>query len=102
HVIDTLGEPYLTTRPLARTLDRSDDADHAGLGLGFFIASTLLERSGANITIGNRFPPAHGAVVRLVWRRADFEARPLLDEQSGAIDGDARAIDEFPETVKVS
>ncbi|MEO0618952.1 MAG: ActS/PrrB/RegB family redox-sensitive histidine kinase [Pseudomonadota bacterium] len=81
HVIETLGEPYLTTRPLARTLDRNSDEDHAGLGLGFFIASTLLERSGANITIGNRFPPAHGAVVRLVWRRSDFEARPDMGEQ---------------------
>jgi len=79
NMLDALGEPYLTSRPLARRL-RKNDMDHAGLGLGFFIASTLLERSGAEISIANRFPPAKGAVVRVVWDRPTFEADARPDD----------------------
>jgi two-component system sensor histidine kinase RegB len=69
-VIDRLGEPYLTTRG-ARQLGTDEEA---GLGLGFFIAKTLLERSGASIAFANRAAPEQGAVVRVRWDRADFEA----------------------------
>ncbi|MEL6288514.1 MAG: ActS/PrrB/RegB family redox-sensitive histidine kinase [Pseudomonadota bacterium] len=93
NIIEALGEPYLTTRPLAQEL-RTDGTDHAGLGLGFFIASTLLERSGASISIGNRFPPKHGAVVRLVWDRDDFEAPGAGD--LGAAVSDAKPYPERP------
>ena len=41
------------------------EAEESGLGLGFFIAKTLLERSGAGLAFLNRQPPARGAVVRL-------------------------------------
>jgi len=75
-MLESLGEPYLTSRPLAGRL-RKNTVDHAGLGLGFFIASTLLERSGAEISIANRFPPARGAVVRVVWQRTAFESGPV-------------------------
>jgi two-component system sensor histidine kinase RegB len=44
-----------------------------GLGLGIFIAKTLLERSGANVTFENRQPAGRGAVVRVGWHREDFE-----------------------------
>jgi two-component system sensor histidine kinase RegB len=43
------------------------------LGLGFFIAKTLLERSGATLSFENRPPPERGAIVRLRWSRSDFE-----------------------------
>jgi two-component system, sensor histidine kinase RegB len=43
------------------------------LGLGFFIAKTLLERSGAALAFLNR-PAPEGAVVRVRWPRGDFEA----------------------------
>jgi two-component system sensor histidine kinase RegB len=46
------------------------------LGLGFFIAKTLLERSGATVEFENRRFPDRGAVIRLRWNRSDFE-RPL-------------------------
>jgi two-component system sensor histidine kinase RegB len=46
------------------------------LGLGFFIAKTLLERSGATIAFENRSFPDRGAVIRVRWGRSDFE-RPL-------------------------
>jgi two-component system sensor histidine kinase RegB len=48
----------------------------AGLGLGFFIAKTLLERSGATVAFENRSLPEHGAIVTVRWSRRDFE-RPL-------------------------
>jgi two-component system sensor histidine kinase RegB len=44
-----------------------------GLGLGLFIAKTLIERSGAQLTLTNAAPPASGAVVRIVWPRPSFE-----------------------------
>ena len=47
----------------------------SGLGLGFFIAKTLLERSGATLDFENRAFPERGAVVRVRWDRSDFEQR---------------------------
>lgn len=70
-VMDALGEPYVTTRP--RRSKRGGDA--SGLGLGFFIAKTLLERSGASVHLENRTPPLSGAIVRLSWPRANFERK---------------------------
>jgi two-component system sensor histidine kinase RegB len=71
-VLDALGEPYITTRP-ARRGGRAMDGEPAGMGLGFFIAKTLLERSGASVTLENRPAPATGAVARVSWPRAAFE-----------------------------
>jgi two-component system sensor histidine kinase RegB len=72
-VLDALGEPYVTTRP-ARHPDRARDGEPAGMGLGFFIAKTLLERSGATVSLENRPAPASGAIVKVSWPRADFES----------------------------
>jgi two-component system sensor histidine kinase RegB len=69
-VLDRLGEPYVTTR-------RGGDStviEAGGLGLGIFIAKTLLERSGARLRLENRKPPGRGAVVAVEWPRAEFEA----------------------------
>ena len=44
-----------------------------GLGLGFFIAKTLLERSGAKMSLQNRPFPQRGAVVKIRWKREEFE-----------------------------
>jgi two-component system sensor histidine kinase RegB len=74
-VLDALGEPYITTRP-ARQPDRARDGEPQGMGLGFFIAKTLLERSGATVSLENRTPPASGAIARISWPRAEFESRP--------------------------
>jgi len=40
------------------------------MGLGFFIAKTLLERSGATVSLANKPFPDHGAMVRIAWPRA--------------------------------
>jgi two-component system sensor histidine kinase RegB len=44
-----------------------------GLGLGFFIAKTLLDRSGAKMSLQNRPFPQRGAVVKIRWKREEFE-----------------------------
>jgi two-component system, sensor histidine kinase RegB len=68
-ILKRIGEPYLSRR-------RGDDAqsEHRGLGLGVFIARTLLERTGAKVSFSNRVFPDHGAVVQIAWPRQRFEA----------------------------
>jgi two-component system, sensor histidine kinase RegB len=72
-ILGRIGEPYVTSRHLQPD-DTSEES--TGLGLGFFIAKTLLERSGATLSFQNRPAPGHGAVIRLQWSRSDFE-QPL-------------------------
>lgn len=67
-VLAKLGEPYVTTRPGAE----GSRTGHIGMGLGFFIAKTLLERTGAVVTFQNGRP--RGAVVSARWPRARIEA----------------------------
>jgi two-component system sensor histidine kinase RegB len=74
-VMDALGEPYITTRR-TRPRGQTKDGEASGLGLGFFIAKTLLERSGATISLENRQPPGRGAIVKVSWARAAFEGKP--------------------------
>jgi len=66
HLLGRLGEPYLSTRAGA--------ANH--MGLGIFIAQSLLERSGAELTFDNLVEG--GAHVVISWNRANLEteARP--------------------------
>ena len=70
-ILGTLGDPYVTSRGTERTQTKDDQG--GGLGLGFFIAKTLLERSGAEIEVANREQPQSGAVVQISWPRASFE-----------------------------
>lgn len=71
-LMDTIGEPYVTTR----RYEAKREKGHTGLGLGFFIAKTLLERSGASVNFSNHAPPRTGAVVQVSWRRVALEVRP--------------------------
>jgi two-component system sensor histidine kinase RegB len=61
HLLGRLGEPYISTRAGA--------ADH--MGLGIFIAQSLLERSGARLVFDNL--PEGGAHVAIFWNRANLE-----------------------------
>src|SRR5215472_3928260 len=67
-IIKRIGEPYLSRR---RNVDETQ-GDHGGLGLGVFIARTLLERTGATVSFSNRVFPEHGAVVQIAWPRRRF------------------------------
>jgi two-component system sensor histidine kinase RegB len=75
-VVDRLGAPYVTHRRGSPRGSQADETALFGLGLGFFIAKTLLERSGAKLTLINQAPPLHGATITVGWDREDFE-RPL-------------------------
>jgi two-component system, sensor histidine kinase RegB len=77
NVLEQLGEPFVTTRPAHGWRQEAPD-EHIGMGLGFFIAKTLLERSGATLALANR--PQGGASVTVVWARAKFEQRPARGE----------------------
>lgn len=61
HLLPMLGEPFLGP-------SRSGSGS---TGLGIFIATTLLERTGARLSFGNR--PDGGARVELRWPRAHIE-----------------------------
>ena len=69
-IVMSLGEPYLNGK-----IDRGRRTDRkAGLGLGLFIAKTLLERAKAGVSMVNATIPDRGARVTVLWQRADFEA----------------------------
>src|SRR6476619_1200604 len=72
-VMDRIGEPYVRSSKRRRM---NAGSETTGLGLGFFIAKTLLERSGGAVDFENRSFPDRGAVIRVRWERSDFE-RPL-------------------------
>ena len=71
-VMAKLGEPYVTTRAHGE----NSRSGHLGMGLGFFIAKTLLERSGARVEFHNA--RRGGAVIAARWARARIEAVPEL------------------------
>ena len=74
-IFDRLGDPYVTTRP-GYTEAAVADGTHEGMGLGLFIAKTLLERSGAMVTLTNQKPPAQGARVAMAWARSVVDIGP--------------------------
>jgi two-component system sensor histidine kinase RegB len=61
HILGRLGEPYVSTR--------RESEEH--MGLGVFIAQTLLERTGARVTFDNRAET--GAEVEVTWPRNRLE-----------------------------
>lgn len=71
-ILDSLGEPFLTTR--MRETKSARGHDHEGLGLGVFIAKTLIEHTGGTVRFSNSSKQGEGAVVTVTWARADLEA----------------------------
>lgn len=76
-ILTHLGEPYTSSRS-SRDSQKNDEF---GLGLGFFIARTLLQRSGANVSARNLKTTElidgampGGACVRIEWPRGRLEA----------------------------
>ncbi len=58
-IIGRLGEPYVS--------GREEDEKAGGLGLGFFIAKTLIERTGGKVRFGNL--KTGGAFIHMEWSR---------------------------------
>lgn len=85
-MLSRLGEPYLARGSERRNTARRQEGtvERDGLGLGFFIAKTLLERTGARIAHGNRprrteesgETAPKGAWVRLDWPLANLKNSP--------------------------
>ncbi len=80
-VIDRLGDPFVRRRRGAG--HSSQRAGYEGMGLGLFIAKTLLERSGATLRFQNG--EDGGAQVDMTWDRRDVEAKPLGGKDNPAL-----------------
>lgn len=68
-ILSKIGEPYVTTR--------SGTPGQGGLGLGVFIAKTMIEKTGGRVAFDN-VSPQGGAQVKIVWPRNRVEAAPIL------------------------
>ncbi|MEM6439960.1 MAG: ActS/PrrB/RegB family redox-sensitive histidine kinase [Pseudomonadota bacterium] len=76
-LLGRLGDPFLRNRRAARG-DQPRRRGYEGMGLGLFIAKTLLERTGAVLTFANGAEPE-------VRRRGERAASPATARPSGAI-----------------
>ncbi|PJF09963.1 sensor histidine kinase RegB [Pseudorhodobacter sp. MZDSW-24AT] len=74
HVIGRIGDPFVRSRRTSQ--DLAFRPEYEGMGLGLFIAKTLLERTGAELTFANATDPflapadrpeRKGAIVEVVW-----------------------------------
>lgn len=99
-VLQRLGDPFVTSRPRQALADRQGESgEHRGMGLGLFIAKTLLERTGARVSCANANKEVRranrgvrleerrpsGAVVAVVWPHdnivaSEKQARGALGE----------------------
>jgi two-component system sensor histidine kinase RegB len=68
-ILSKIGEPYVTTR--------SGTLGQGGLGLGVFIAKTMIEKSGGRVSFDNSGDEG-GACVQCIWPRNRVEAEPIL------------------------
>ncbi|WP_299684633.1 sensor histidine kinase RegB [uncultured Tateyamaria sp.] len=81
-LLGRIGDPFVRRRKTRD--DRQQRPEYEGMGLGLFIAKTLLERSGAELTFANGADPfarentelPHvGAIVEVSWPRVKIDAR---------------------------
>lgn len=68
-ILSKIGEPYITSR--------SGTPGQGGLGLGVFIAKTMIENTGGVVNFRNA-PGGGGAVVSIRWPRKQVEAPAAL------------------------
>jgi two-component system sensor histidine kinase RegB len=66
-ILNRIGDPFVRSRKRSKRI--SDRPGYDGMGLGLFIAKTLLERSGAKLGFSNGIRPGDlsGAVVSVNW-----------------------------------
>lgn len=81
-MLGRIGDPFVRARGMQ---GQSERPGYDGMGLGLFIAKTLLERTGAEIAFRNGRQPGRvsiegdercGAIVEVTWPRAAVEADP--------------------------
>jgi len=81
-LLGRIGDPFVRRRK--SSTERQQRPEYEGMGLGLFIAKTLLERSGAELVFANGADPYSehlstdhhvGAIVEVVWPRSKIDAR---------------------------
>ncbi len=79
HILGRIGDPFMRERPRSRT--SAARPEYEGMGLGLFIAKTLLERSGAELRFANGSGKQRGtgAVVEVIWPRENVEESLISD-----------------------
>ena len=78
-VLARIGVPFMNRRT------RLEREKAGGLGLGLFIAKTLLERSGAQLRFSNRLQPQTGARVQVSWPRDKMDLFGANGQQRNAV-----------------
>lgn len=82
HMFGRIGDPFVRRR--RAEVDTRSRPEYEGMGLGLFIAKTLLERSGAELKFANGSDPyqtltdlseRRGAIVQVVWPRSQIDAQ---------------------------
>ncbi|MGY6634821.1 MAG: sensor histidine kinase RegB [Alkalilacustris sp.] len=82
-LLGRIGDPFV--RPRRSAAERAERPGYEGMGLGLFIAKTLLERSGARVRFANAAPAdggdddgpqPSGAVVEVMWPLARITPAP--------------------------
>lgn len=82
HLMGRIGDPFVGRRK--NRDEHSQRPEYEGMGLGLFIAKTLLERSGADLSFSNGSDPYFaksetnstvGAIVEVRWKRSEIDAR---------------------------
>ncbi|MEL6292873.1 MAG: ActS/PrrB/RegB family redox-sensitive histidine kinase [Pseudomonadota bacterium] len=82
HLLGRIGDPFVRRR--RSSVDSVQRPEYMGMGLGLFIAKTLLERSGAELSFANGTNPYSGdgspsskigAIVEVIWPRETIDAR---------------------------
>lgn len=81
-VLGRIGDPFVRRRRSSE--ERRERPGYEGMGLGLFIAKTLLERSGAQLNFANGRDPSQpqtgeepdfGAIVEVTWPRRSVDAK---------------------------
>ena len=81
-LIGRIGDPFMPRHRSDKPLDKRPA--YEGMGLGLFIAKTLLERTGAELNFANGSNPflavadvnhGHGAIVEVTWPRSKIDAK---------------------------
>jgi two-component system sensor histidine kinase RegB len=92
HLLGRIGDPFLRRGP-KQTRD-SQRPEYEGMGLGLFIAKTLLERTGAELSFANGVTPYTGkphpgeplgAIVEVRWDRGRGEGGIEAEERTPAL-----------------
>lgn len=87
-VLGRIGDPSLRRR---RTRVDNQRPGYEGMGLGLFIAKTLLERTGATLSFANLSElPRHrrkkgeqtGAIVEISWPRSEIEHTEIITSEN--------------------